>query len=195
MKILSQNKQQIINFNQTYKLYIESNNKKMPQITAESPQGVKACLGIYMPKEADMIIEELLACTAPFFKMPRSQRYSGGRVLSDSDLEAIMNNFTISKYAMQRMVQRGLFDETPSTADLHNEVKRYLKNNVLAFWNEDGTANIAVDAYHYFVVQYTYNPKGYTILTYSDVSENGYNVFDKRKIALNSCKQEEKHYE
>lgn len=182
MKILSQNKQQIINFEQTYKLFIESNESKLPQITAINPQGIKACLGMYQPKEAETILSEIFNCSDSTFVMPRSQRYSRGHTLTDNDIDAIINNFSISKHAAQRMVERRLFDSLPK--DIHNQVKRYILNNCLAFWNEDGTANIAIDVNHYFVIQYSYTKSAYVVITYNETSENGYNIFDKRDMAV-----------
>lgn len=181
MKILSQNKQQIINFEQIFKLFIENNESRLPQITAINPQGIKACLGMYQPKEAETVLSEIFNCSDSTFVMPRSQRYSKGHTLTDNDIDAIVNNFTISRHAAQRMVERGLFDTVPK--DIHNQVRRYISNNCLAFWNEDGTANIAVDIDHYFVIQYSYTKNSYVVLTYNTTSENGYNIFDKREMA------------
>lgn len=183
MKILSQNRQQVINLEQTYKLQIE-NNGQMPQITASSCTGIKSCLGIYLPKEAENVLNEIMACKEEVYHMPLSERYSAGRTLSERDINAITENFEVSKHCIQRMNERGFFDNSAPQKDVKSSVKESVLKNVLAFWNEDGTASIAVDANHYFVVQFVYTPvKRYVFLTYNDASNNGYNVFEKKRFA------------
>lgn len=183
MKIISQNRQQVINLEQTYKLQIEDNGR-MPQITASSCTGIKSCLGIYLPKEAENILKEIVMCQEDTYTMPVSERYSAGRTLSERDINAITENFEVSKHCIQRMNERGFFTEGVPQKDVKSSVKASVINNVLAFWNEDGTASIATDAHHYFVVQFVYTPvKRYVFLTYNEASSNGYNVFEKKRIA------------
>lgn len=184
MKVLSQNKQQIINLDQAFKVSIETKADKPPTIVATNANGVKSMLGMYLPREIDNVFEELLSSKEEIFKMPRSERYSAGRQLSAADIRTILNNLYISNHAAQRMVERGLFDSHPTSEQLNSDVRYYIENNVLSFWNEDGTASIAVDKNHYFVVQLVYTPvKQFVVLTYNETSVNGYTVFDKQKIA------------
>lgn len=184
MKVLSQNKQQIINLEQAFKVSIETKADKPPTIVATNANGLKSMLGMYLPREVDSVFEELLSSKEEVFKMPRSERYSAGRPLTTGDLRTILNHLHISNHAAQRMVERGFYDSFPTSDQLNSDVRYYIENNVLSFWNEDGTASIAVDNSHYFVVQLVYTPiKQFVVLTYNDVSENGYTVFDKQKIA------------
>lgn len=184
MKILSQNKMQIINSDQTLRIGIDETEGKMAQISAVNASGQRFCLGIYLSKEAYQVLDEIFRCTDSTFVMPRSQRYSGGRVLSPGDIRQILGNFRCSKHAIERMKERDLISQNETSIDTINRiVSEHIQNSCLAFWNEDGTAAIAVDATHYFVVKFDYKIKGYHVLTYMDSSENGFNVFDKQRLA------------
>lgn len=179
MKILSQNRQQIVNLEQTYKLTIECGDH-YPRIVAVSETGIKSVLGIYLPNEAQQILEQIIASKEEIFKMPKSRRYFGGVPVTETNIKDIAENFVPSKHSLDRMVERGLFSKIPPKDELMDTLKRYIINNISAFWSNDNSAYIAVDTKHYFVVQYVYTMKQYSILTYIEIS-NGKTVFDMKK--------------
>lgn len=180
MKVLSQNKQKLVNLDNTFSVVIDSGeDNSYPKIIAISNMGVKQVLGIYMPNEVQSVLEELLSSTDGVFNMPQSIRFSCGNPLSESNIIRISENFSPSKHSIDRMLERGLLDKIPPKEELMSMLKNYILNSQLSFWNNDGTCCIAVDNTHYFVVQYVYTLKTYSILTYIQCSNGTVKDYQK----------------
>lgn len=185
MKILTQNKRSVILSDNTLKIVIEREENQAPKIMAYHDNGSKSLLGVYMPREAERVLEAIALSTGPLFKMPLSERYSGGHSLSKTDINKITKNLIVSDHAKCRMAERGLVDLAESKHMSHEDFKKVAVNainkNVCAFWGNDAQAIIAVDANHYFVIKYDYDTSsnGYIILSY--IEEKTKNIFDIKK--------------
>ena len=105
------------------------------------------------------------------------RRLNKGQKLEKWELEEIANNFSLSYHARQRLEERGK----------EIDVKNLILNSCLAYYNTDGTINIAKDKYFYLVV--AIKTDGYTVVTYKEKSHNGITIFEKRALALRGVKR------
>lgn len=103
------------------------------------------------------------------------RRLNRGEILEKSELQEIANCYFVTPHAMKRLNERGLKKE-----DLTN----IILNPLLAYFNTDGTINIAKDKDHYLVVDYNNYYKNYVIITYKEPSLNGKNIFEKQQLAI-----------
>ena len=95
-----------------------------------------------------------------------------GQLLEKEELKEIANNFILSEHAKLRISQR-----FPTL-----NIRKCILNPVLAYWNTDGSINIALNRFEYLV----FVKKGYKflIVTFKEKSHNGIDIFQKRKLAL-----------
>lgn len=185
MKVLTQNKQAVINIDNSFCLEIEPGTTAYPQIVAVSSFGLKKVLGLYLPNEIEGILEELLSSSSDIFKMPKSRRFNGGNPLSQRDLDSIAKNFVPSKHSIERMLERGLFEKIPPKEELTSQLRDLIKNSFCAFFNDDNAMCVCVDNTHYFVVQYVCTLKKYNILTYIECSNGTVRDYKKSLLAKN----------
>lgn len=98
-----------------------------------------------------------------------------GEVLTQSELLEIASNFIISRHAKDRLLERSDFDTV-------EKIKEKILNPYVAYFNTDGSINIAVDKYNYFVVVER-NDGGFLIVTYKEPSLNGIDILTKQSLA------------
>lgn len=189
MKILTQNKQTLINSEMAFRISIEGEGKKS-KIVCVNNSGESKILGFYSNREVSKVFSELIACQSDVYVMPRSEIHSGGRLLSETELSAICSNLNICKHAVERMLERGFLEKVPKKETLTQMLVENFKNNYLCFWNDDASVTIALDENHYFVVKYQYTPYNcYVVMTYCAESINGVTVSEKRKKAMREYKK------
>lgn len=97
-----------------------------------------------------------------------------GENLTKEELNEIKNNFVIGKHAEKRLKERGL-----ETAEIPNIISRPF----LAYFNTDGTINIAKDEFHYLVFGYNNKKKNYKLITYKEPSFKKISVIKKQMYA------------
>ena len=95
-----------------------------------------------------------------------------GELVSKNELKLIATHFIISRHAKERISQRSQ----------NLNVKSIIENPILAYYNTDGSINIAKDRWKYLVI--VKDKDNYIIVTYKDKSYNGIDIFEKRKLAL-----------
>lgn len=95
-----------------------------------------------------------------------------GELLLPEELEEISKNFRTSYSVEVQLRQR----------ELDIDFKELLKKPFIAYYNTDGSINIALDDYEYFVV--VKSDDGFVIITFKERSRNGFTVTDKRNLAL-----------
>ncbi len=98
-------------------------------------------------------------------------KYSG-ELLTRKELKIISNNFILSKHARER-----LFERFPNI-----NIKECIRNPILAYWNTDGSINVAIDRFNYIVLV----QKGlkFLIITFKEKSLNNIDIYRKRELAL-----------
>ena len=95
-----------------------------------------------------------------------------GELLLPSELEKISKNFRISYHVEKQLEERGL----------NLNLAEIFKKPFMAYYNTDGSINIALDNYEYFVV--VKSGDEFVVITFKEKSRNGFTVTDKRNFAL-----------
>ena len=108
------------------------------------------------------------------------KKLHSGETLTKSELKEIADNFVLSKHAKMRIEER------------HKDVniREAILNPLLAYYNTDGTVNIAVNKYEYLVVGLDCYP--YKVITYKERSKNKISIFSKRKMAIEGFERKER---
>lgn len=105
-----------------------------------------------------------------------------GELVPESVLMEISRNYRISAHALARMKERGVFA---------NEIRQLFQKPFMAYYNTDGTINIAEDETHYFVISKKNKYGKYTIITYKEPSIFEKCVSYKRCLALQGKERRE----
>lgn len=112
-----------------------------------------------------------------------------GQKISKELFENIKSNYRISKHAQEQLEKRsdllikyeGGSINFGATKAAINEA---MNKNILAYINTDGSVNVALDKYHYFVFAYNEDHKNWTMITYKEPSWYDKDIFEKQKMAL-----------
>ena len=93
-----------------------------------------------------------------------------GELLNEEELKEIAECFIISRHAKQRIAER-----------YNNiDIKKAILNPVLAYYNTDGSVNIAINGFEYIVIsQYDC-----VVVTFKERSFRGIDIFAKREMAV-----------
>jgi hypothetical protein len=95
-----------------------------------------------------------------------------GELLTTEELKEIAENFILSKHAEQRITERN-----PEL-----DVRKAILKPLLAYFNTDGSVNIALNGFEYLVVATNYKP--YKVVTYKEKSHNNIDIVAKREMAM-----------
>ena len=101
-----------------------------------------------------------------------------GQSLTREELKEIANNLKITYHARTRIQERTKKNFTD------NEIKSIILNPVCAYFNTNGMINIAHNRYDHFIIAINEKTKTYDVVTYKIHSNNGIDIFQKRKYAL-----------
>lgn len=100
-----------------------------------------------------------------------SIRYRGEE-LTDEELMEIYNNLHITNHARERLNSR-----------IPVDLKQLFESPLIAYFNTDGSVNVAYDVYNYLVVKYNEHYDRWSALTWKEKSWNNKTVFDKQNMA------------
>lgn len=95
-----------------------------------------------------------------------------GEELTSAELKEIYNSLFISKHARERLRER-----------VPVYIKQLFESPLVAYFNTDGTVNVALDEYNYLVVQYCEHFQNWKVVTWKEKSWNSKTVFDKQRMA------------
>lgn len=98
------------------------------------------------------------------------RRLNRGQELTAEELREIAEHFVLTKHARQRIAER--------YPDI--DIRRAIMHPILAYFNTDGSVNIALNGYEYIVVA----PNSYHIITFKEKSLNDIDIFTKREMAI-----------
>lgn len=96
-----------------------------------------------------------------------------GQLLRRQELNEIADNYILTKHAKEMIETR-----CPNL-----NVKDSIRHPVLAYFNTDGSVNIALNSYEYLVVSLERIP--YAVITFKEKSYNGVDIYRKRYLAKN----------
>ena len=121
-----------------------------------------------------------------------------GQEIDREFINSILTNFHISKHALQEMRERTSFvnlveelDETFKdgtkkvnfTLTIRN-IREAINKNVLAYINTDGSVNIALSDYDYFVFAYDESRGNWNLITFKEKSWYDKTIWEKQQMAL-----------
>lgn len=98
-----------------------------------------------------------------------------GQLLKRNELEEIADNYILTRHAKEMIDKRH--------PDLNIEYS--IKNPILAYFNTDGSVNIAINDFEYLVIALNVFP--YKVITFKEKSHNGIDIFFKRYLAQSGC--------
>lgn len=92
------------------------------------------------------------------------------------NLNDIAYHFVLTKHAEERLAERfGTVDR--------QTIKEALLKPYLAYENTDGSYNIAINEWEYFVVKYNEHEQP-IVITFKEKSHNSINIHEKLQLAL-----------
>lgn len=103
----------------------------------------------------------------------------------------ILDNYDITVHALDKMKSRvdkvKLYDEDIEIVKqniLKSLIDKYGKSKItLAYINTDGSINVAITPYDYYVFDLNKDETGWTLITFKEKSWNSINIFEKLKLA------------
>lgn len=118
-----------------------------------------------------------------------------GKIVEYDVFNHILENFYLWKHSVTQLGKRSNLIVRGTNGKLNNKktkeniVRDIKTNRILAYYNTDGSVNIAVSKFNYYVFIYQEDSdnehiKGKWLLcTYKEPSWNGIDIFKKRKMA------------
>ena len=101
-----------------------------------------------------------------------------GEDLTKEELQEIADNFFISRHAKEMFSKRGYLNP-----------RQIILNPYIAYFNTDGTINIAFNEYRYLVVGWAEKYQKFCIITWKEPSWTGASVTHKRELARTGKKR------
>lgn len=117
------------------------------------------------------------------------ENISSGDIVSQEVIDEIKSGITITNHALKRLEWRsGMVVRFENGSINYKETIRNIKyrinHRILAYYNTDGSINIAINRYNYFVFAKDEERNVWVLITYKEQSYNDNDVFYKRKLAL-----------
>lgn len=106
-------------------------------------------------------------------------RYHGEELTKD-ELQEIYSKLSYTNHVMERLSER---------QDVN--IEELFKNPVLAYFNTDGSVNIAKDEYNYLVCAYSEDYDNWRAITWKEKSHNNITIFQKQEFAKNGYDRKE----
>jgi predicted secreted hydrolase len=112
-----------------------------------------------------------------------------GQNISSEVYQDIKDNYFISKHAQEQLEKRSdLLVKLPDgrinfTATKRN-INQAMDDYVVAYYNTDGSVNIALNDYNYFVFAWNEERYSWTMITYKEMSWFSITIWDKQKMAI-----------
>lgn len=117
----------------------------------------------------------------------------------------ILSNLHISRHAIQEMRDRTSFvdlvvdtnrtydDGTiiPNFKETLSNIRKAIEKLTLAYINTDGSINVALSDYDYFVFAYNETKENWTLVTFKETSWYGITIQEKHKMAINGFARKE----
>ena len=139
----------------------------------------------YLEKKIGMSLFEFVDL---HFKEERKEETLGGKEVSQETIDDIKTYFTITKHAIGRLEERTkMVVRFEGGAINYNEtvknIKYKINHRILAYYNTDGTINIAINKYNYFVFSKNEENNHWVLVTFKEKSYNENDIFYKRRLA------------
>lgn len=112
-----------------------------------------------------------------------------GNIATVALIDDIKSNFHISKHAIEQLGKRadGILKKDRFDNVIFGATKRAIcediDRNILAYINTDGSVNIAVSDWEYYVFAHDDERENWNLITYKELSWYGNNIHDKLELA------------
>lgn len=103
-----------------------------------------------------------------------------GEELTEGELQEIHSKLQFTNHVIERLNER---------QDVN--IEELFKNPVLAYFNTDGTVNIAKDEFNYLVCAYDEYYDIWKAVTWKEKSHNNITIFQKQEFAKNGYDRKE----
>ena len=112
-----------------------------------------------------------------------------GQDISTSLYKEIRGNYFLSRHAQEQLEKRSdllvkFEDGKINFGATKRNINAAMDNAVLAYINTDGSVNIALDDYNYFVFAWNEDKGSWTMITYKEMSWYSITIWEKQKMAL-----------
>lgn len=115
-----------------------------------------------------------------------------GQIVEDEILQSIKRHMHITNHSISKMSIREGGDKLlvtfkdgktnyPATI---SRIGKAIDKNILAYYNTDGSVNIALDRWTYFVFEYDEAQRYWVLITFKEMSWYGKDIFEKQQMAV-----------
>ena len=127
---------------------------------------------------------------------------NNGRILSRKELRGILHNFSCTKHVIERLIERknnlivynnkGGIDFLYTKENIIDDIEN---NLIIAYYNTDGSVNVAIDEFNYYVFETTrdnkFFPYVWSLITFKEPSDNSINIYEKWGLAKENYARKE----
>lgn len=119
-----------------------------------------------------------------------------GELLTPTELMLLQGNYILGYHSEQRLLQRSDFVCYNKEGKIDycltmSNISKAIKNNVLAYYNTDGSINVAINRWEYFVFVWDNKMRKYVMVTFKEKSHNNIDIFKKRELAVKGYDRKE----
>lgn len=123
---------------------------------------------------------------------------NAGKTVDIKFVENIVNNLTFSEHSLERMKTRTtkviLYDKDVNK--IKENILKSMKDKwgllkiTLAYINTDGSVNVAITPFDYYVFELSEDEKSWILVTFKEKSYNNMNIFEKFNLAKKGIARE-----
>ena len=119
-----------------------------------------------------------------------------GQEVPQEFIARMLKGFHISKHAIEEMKKRTSLGELVTYKENETEIssiidfrrtcyniRKMIEKRILAYINTDGSVNIAITDYDYFVFAYDYKKDRWTLITWKEKSWYDKSIWQKKRMA------------
>lgn len=111
-----------------------------------------------------------------------------GKIVEQDVIEEIKTYFRITNHALEKLKERTnmvsyIDDELINYSETVRNIKYEINHRLIAYYNTDGSVNIAIDRYNYFVFKKSDNNNVWFLITFKEKSYNDNDIFYKKRLA------------
>lgn len=119
-----------------------------------------------------------------------------GQDVEEKIIKELKTNFYLTSHAEEQLQKRShlLVSKANYAIDYvktKDKIREAIDERVLAYYNTDGTINIAINEWNYFVFAYCEKSNNWALITYKEMSWNSKNIFEKQQMAKQGYERKE----
>ena len=113
-----------------------------------------------------------------------------GQDVNQTTLNEIKHKMRLTVHSIEKMKNRfpelvvERFDNKVDFRKTINNICDKIDKNILAYYNTDGSINVAINRWEYFVFAYNEDRDTWSLVTFKEKSLNSNDIFNKKQLAL-----------